>query len=394
MSEQKETRNRTSANGEGSCRYIESKKLWCARITVGWEVVDGKKKQIRPAFYGKTKREALDQATEAKARTLQGKAAVSSNMKLSDWADRWMCDYKSALAPRTIAQYKGVIKNQIKPVIGDFKLKDLKQSHVQKMVNELFQNGYSPTIIKHTKQFTHEMLEAAVDDGYLVANPARKIKLPNMPKTKNEKGAFSPEEEQAIIDFSPLFLTQKKPHVPHKIGKAIIVLLKSGMRQEELLALFWEDIDFKGNTIHIHQTVTLDGYTPIIVPKTKTHESTRTIPMHPLVRQVLEDMEQTATKSNTVFCKDDGGIWAQNCFYNLYKSYFEALNKWRSDNNMKSVKYRSPHATRHTFSSDLNRAGVDPKTIAALLGHATADISMDVYTHVGKNEMDNAIDKI
>ncbi|MFT9078539.1 tyrosine-type recombinase/integrase [Ethanoligenens sp.] len=187
-------------------------------------------------------------------------------------------------------------------------------------MNELFQNGYSPTIIKHAKQFTHEMLEAAVDDGYLVANPARKIKLPNMPKTKNEKSSFTPEEEQAIIDFAPLFLTQKKPHVPHKIGKAIIVLLKSGMRQEELLALSWGDINFNSNTIRIHQTVTLNGYAPIIVQKTKTRESTRTIPMHPLVRQTLKNIEPATDKSKTVFCKEDGGIWAQNCFYNLYKS--------------------------------------------------------------------------
>lgn len=159
MSEQKETRNRTSANGEGSCKYIESKKLWCARITTGWEVVNGKRKQIRPAFYGKTKKEALDQATEAKARVLQGKAAVSSGMKLSDWSDRWMSDYKSAPASRTIAQYAGVIKNQIKPAIGDFKLKDLRQSHVQKMINETVSLRRENEIARRIRLYYHKSPE-------------------------------------------------------------------------------------------------------------------------------------------------------------------------------------------------------------------------------------------
>jgi hypothetical protein len=64
------------------------------------------------------------------------------------------------------------------------------------------------------------MLENAVDDNLLVQNPARKIKLPKMQKTKTRREAFTPEEEQSLIDFMPHYLTQNKPHVPHKIGKA------------------------------------------------------------------------------------------------------------------------------------------------------------------------------
>lgn len=390
----KEERNRTSANGEGSCKYIESKKLWCARITIGWDGIGENRKQIRKAFYGKSKKEALNKATEAQARVLHGEAATSSNMKLSDWADKWMADYKSALAPRTIAQYKGVVKNQIKPAIGDYALKNLKQSQIQKMVNDLFEKGYSPTIIKHTKQFTHEMLEAAVDDGYLVANPARKIRLPNMPKTKNEKGAFTPYEEEQLIAFMPHYLTQEKPHVPHKVGKAIIVSLKSGVRQEELLALSWDDINFTDSTISIHQSVTLNGYTPIIVPRTKNESSIRKIPLHPKAKEILLEMEPNADKAAPVFCNDSGGIWAPNCFYRLYKSYIDALNIQLEKEGKLSVKYRPPHAMRHTCASDLNRKGTDPKTISQILGHATTDMTMNIYTHTDMQAMKDAMNKI
>lgn len=98
MEDQKETRNRTTANGEGGCKYIESKKLWCCRITIGWEG----KKQIRKAIYGKTKKDALQKATAAKARVMNGQAAVSSSIKLSDWADKWLDIYKSGLSPELL----------------------------------------------------------------------------------------------------------------------------------------------------------------------------------------------------------------------------------------------------------------------------------------------------
>ena len=91
MDEEKKTRNRTSANGEGGCKYIEAKKLWCSRITTGWN----EDKQIRKAFYGKTKKEALNKATAAQARVMNGQAATSSDMKVSDWIKKYLADYKS-----------------------------------------------------------------------------------------------------------------------------------------------------------------------------------------------------------------------------------------------------------------------------------------------------------
>ena len=259
------------------------------------------------------------------------------------------------------------------------------------MINDLLKNDYSSSTIKHTKQYTSEMLECAVDDNLLIQNPARKIKLPKMPKTKTERGAFSINDEEKIIKFIPLHLTQEKPHVQHIIGKAILTLLKSGIRTEELLALPWKNINLEKRTIKIDCAVSLKKYIAYIKePKTKT--SYRTIPMHQMIYDILLETEMPKDKSKTVFCNSSGGIWGPPVFYRQYVKFFEALNKNLADG--EKVEYRSPHACRHTFASDLNRLGVDPKSISELLGHANTDITFDVYTHTNDATKVIAIDKL
>jgi integrase len=118
-----------SANGEGAMSFLEDKKLYCYRVTIG---TDSAGKPIRKAFYGKTKKETRDKGIAAQARLMQGQAAVSSDMKVSEWADKWLENYKSGLSPRTIENYKNIMYKQIIPSIGNYQLKNLKQMYIQK----------------------------------------------------------------------------------------------------------------------------------------------------------------------------------------------------------------------------------------------------------------------
>lgn len=388
---EKQKRHRTSANGEGQCYYIESKKLWCSRITIGWEMVNGKKKQIRPPFYGKTKREALDKATEAKARALQGKAAVSDKMKFSELADRWLSTYKRGLQPITLEGYKSVVEKHLNPAIGNYGLDKLKPIHIQQMISDAVESGLSSSIIKKMKVFTNAILEIGIDNGLIYANPCRKIKLPPMPKRKKERGAFSLEEEQHIIDFAAIYARRRTAGKPYSMGWAIIVLLKQGLRLEELLALSWNDIDIKNGTIYIWQALTAREGKPYIRPYPKSEKSIRHLPMHELSKTAFQHMKEYYS-DGLIFRNAKGELWAERGFQHAYENYFVALNEYLKDG--ESVTYRSPHCCRHTFATDLNRNGVDPKTIAALLGHSEADLSLNVYTHSDVEMMKDAISRI
>lgn len=384
-----ETRNRTSANGEGSCRYIESKKLWCVRVTVGWEQTETGNKQIRKAFYGKRKRDALDKATAAQARVLRGEAATSSNIKISTWADKWFEVYASALSPRTVDNYREVLKNQVKAYLGDLTLKSLKASDIMGMLTDLAKKGKSKSLVSRAKILTNAMLEAAVDDDLLIKNPCRKIKLPAMQGSK-EKEPFTAEEKEGIYSFIPHYLTLSKPHHPHRVGYMIEILLKTGMRQEELLALQWKHINFKKNQIQIRQAVSLKDGSPVIKDP-KSFKSKRDIPMREDVATIFSKFmpDDGNMQEQYIFPTKSGGLWLPRNFQRDYKMFFEAAQKAG-----RSITYKSPHTCRHTFASDLRAKGVDAKTISKLLGHSKVNISYDVYIHTDAKSERDAVEKL
>lgn len=390
--EEKKSRNRTSANGEGSCRYIESKKLWCARVTVGWKDTPKGRKQVRKAFYGKTKKEALAKATEAQARMLEGKPAVASSIRFSDIAEQWLTVYKAGLQPLTKVGYRTVVDTHIKPAIGNYPLKKLRALDIQKMITNAANSGVCNSTLTKMKIFTNAILEMAIDNGLIYLNPCRKIGIPPTAGIKKEKPVFSPEEEFKIIKFAYEYEKLRTETKRYVTGYAAITLIKAGLRSEELLALRWDNIDFEHDRIHVVQSISLDNGKAYIRERVKSDSSCRTIKMHPEIKKALQTMQRIENRNNLVFCSANGEIWNPRNFQRSYKLFFEWMNT-RLDEKEK-VGYKSPHCCRHTFASDLNRAGVDAKTIARLMGHSKVDMSLNVYTHVDEKAMDDAISRI
>lgn len=323
---------------------------------------------------------------------MQGQAAVASDMKFSDLADQWITTYKSGLQPYTIVTYKTVIENHIKPAIGKYQLNKLEPIHIQKMISDAVTSGLSSSVVKKMKVFTNAILEVAIDNKLIYANPCRKIKLPPMPKNKKVKEAFLPIEEQRIINFASEYAKLRTKSKPYSTGWCIIILLKSGLRTEELLGLRWSDIDTELRTISVNQVVSLKDGMPYIKPIPKSESSERTIPMHDLAKQAFELVTKINNAENLIFPNADGGIWAERNFQRAYTNYFTALNKSLDEN--EKVKYRSPHCCRHTFATNLNRAGVDIKTMSELLGHSTVEMSLNVYTHTDQAAMTDAISRL
>lgn len=371
MITKKESKQKKKApNGAGSMTYIESKQLYCFRISV-----NGK----RLPFYDKVERIARQKGITAQARSLTGQAAVSSQIKVETWAKMWLETYKKDLSARTVKNYNEIMKKQILPYIGNIQLKNIKPLQIQKMINALVEAGYSKRTVSVARMLTNAMFEEATDNDLLIKNPCRKIKLPVMASSE-EKEPFSPAEEDKLIKFMPKYLSPYKPHAPRLIGRMVIILLKSGIRQEELLPLCWEDLDLKIKTIHIRRALDIDPSSPTKGPKST--ESARDIPMHEMVYQQLRAVG--IQEKGYIFKTRTGTLFRPDNFRRDYKAYLAAAG----------VEYRSPHTTRHTFASDLRRAGVDAKTISKLLGHASVDISYEVYIHTDDDAKRDAIKKI
>jgi len=171
-----------------------------------------------------------------------------------------------------------------------------------------------------------------------------------------------------------------------------VVALHTGLRQGELLALRWEDLDLEGQKLQVRRTVTKDGGKLTIGP-TKTARGRRTVRLtrdatdalrRHLTRQleVIDGLGDLFEDNGFVFCTAKGTLINPS---NLRKRSFAPL----------LVRAGLPHMTfhqlRHTAATILLLKNVNPKIVSEMLGHASIAITLDTYSHVLPNMQDSAV---
>ncbi len=349
---------------------------WEARVTIGI-MADGKQKQ--KSLYGKTRQEVSAKMTDLLNNLQKGLITNPTEMTLSEWLDFYMMEYKKKFVkPATYNNYTIKVKNHIKPAIGHYKLKALRQDIIQKFINGLSDKGLAPATVEAIFKLLHNALETAVDDGLIVRNVANRVRLPKVPKPKIE--AFTVDQQRAFEEKA------KETYM----GDMYIFDLCTGMRLGELLGLKWSDIDFDNDQLHIKRTIfkAKDPDNPqdkwhLDFGSPKTPASERTIPLHQtaikLLADVFEQQEQykriagAAYEDNDlVFCTKLGRPQDP---INMRRTFYRICDK-------AGISGFSPHCLRHTFATRGVDAKVDVRVMQSFLGHANIQETVNTYTHI------------
>ncbi len=360
---------------EGSIRKRKDG-TWEARVTIGISA-DGK--QQRKSLYGKTRQEVHNKMTDLLNNLQKGIITNPTEMTLAEWLDFYMLEYKKQyVKPTTYNNYTVKVKNHIKPAIGHYKLKALRQDIIQKFVNSLSAKGLAPSTVIDVFKVLSNALETAVDDGLIVRNVANRVKLPKT--TKPQITVLTQEQQNAFVEQAKVTY----------MGVVYIFDLCTGMRLGELLGLKWQDIDFEQNQLHIKRIIrkVKDPDNPeehwhleFGTPKTPTSE--RTIPLNETAIKVLADVweqqEKNKEKASTayedndlVFCTQLGRPLDPN---NIRRTCYSICAKI-------GVSNIHPHCLRHTFATRGAENNVDVRVMQKFLGHATIKETADTYTHV------------
>ena len=360
---------------EGSIRKRKDG-TWEARVTIGISA-DGK--QQRKSLYGKTRQEVSAKMTDLLNNLQKGIITNPTEMTLAEWLDFYMLEYKKQyVKPTTYNNYTVKVKNHIKPAIGHYKLKALRQDIIQKFVNSLSGKGLAPSTVIDIFKVLSNALETAVDDGLIVRNVANRVKLPKT--TKPQITVLTQEQQNAFVEQAKVTY----------MGVVYIFDLCTGMRLGELLGLKWQDIDFEQNQLHIKRIIrkVKDPDNPeehwhleFGTPKTPTSE--RIIPLNETAIKVLADVweqqEKNKEKANTayedndlVFCTQLGRPLDPN---NIRRTCYSICAKI-------GVSNIHPHCLRHTFVTRGAENNVDVRVMQKFLGHATIKETADTYTHV------------
>ena len=344
------------------------------RKTARW---NGKKYEAT----GKTELEAMSKLAEKLAASKRGEDLVSGAMTVSAWYKQWIDLYKKpkGLTEKSLKMYDEKFNGYIRPAIGHMKLKDVKDVHLQRILNS--QAGRSASHVKKIRMVLQEMFKRARQSRLIPYDPAELLELPTV---KQGRRRSTTEEERAAI----LAVAER-----HRAGLWILTLLYTGMRPGETAALTWSDVDFDHNEIHVHAAKESGNRT---IKGPKTASGVRDIPIHAALLPRL--LAARGKPFSLVFPTKAGTVQNESSMRRMWNSFRTELDlqlgaKTKDGKIVESVVADdlTPYCLRHTFCTDLQRAGVPINNAKELMGHADIQTTANIYTHRDNATLHNSI---
>lgn len=348
------------------------------RKTVTWE---GKRYEVK----GKTEQEALEKLAALKASLRNGEVAVGGNSTVDRWFREWLEVYKkpSGITPKSLGLYTEKYNGYIKPAIGNMKLRAVREVHLQKILNE--EEGRSFSHVSKLRMVMQEVFSKARKTRLIPYDPAEDLQLPDC--VRGVRRSITDQERQAILSVAD----------KHRGGLFFLTILYAGLRPNEAAALLWKDIDLENNEIHVYKALE-SGTASVKDPKTKA--GFRSVPIHSALLPRL--LEAKGEPFQRVFTTQAGNQLTDNARTRLWGSFRRALDIELGAETtprggiLKSVVAEdlTPYCLRHTFCTDLQRAGVPINVAKELMGHANISVTANIYTHKDPSTLHDSIQKL
>ena len=296
--------------------------------------------------------------------TIEEQKKGDEKMKLKELLELWLERYmKHTIKIRTYNRYKSICELHLIKDLGEYELEELKPNVLQDFLLKKIDNKYSTNTIKGIVSVLKQALKLAITLEFVDKEYCSNLKMPS--SEEKEISVFTKKEQQVIESFC---LNHKKRNY---IG--IVICLYTGIRLGELLALTWDDIDFNSNLLTINKTsysAKVDGKTQIIVDKPKTKKSNRVIPLPNQLVKLLKIIKKESNSKYVITTRNSGMV-GNRSYQRTFKFILKKVN----------VPYRNFHSLRHTFATNAIELGMDVKTLAEILGHTNAMITLNRYSH-------------
>ena len=356
--------------GDGTIRK-RSDGRWEARIIIGHKN-DGS--PMYKSAFAKTQKSALKQLHQLLDLYRDVDLTEECRMTLGEWMDKWLDEYMIfTIKENTIKGYRSQIDHQIKPFIGHKQLASLTTADIQKFYNKIKKEGrvhphpihghvLSDSMVRKIHMMLHEAMEVAVRERYIVRNPTDNTTIPK--KTTTEKQVLDDSQLNRFLEA-----IQCEPYW-HDF---FYVEVMTGLRRGEICGIKWSDIDFNEGTLCIKRSVSTKEGGGVSIGETKTDAGVRAIIMPPSVATLLWKKRSDAINE-----------WV----FPHYTNPSDPLHPSSAYKKLKTLLKRLElpllrfHDLRHTFATQATDGGVDPKTLAGILGHTDASFTLDTYTHV------------
>ncbi|WGV33581.1 site-specific integrase [Paenibacillus polymyxa] len=372
-------------------RYTTKKdgNMWLYKYYTG-EInpVTGKKKPSTKRGF-KTKAEAKLDAAQTEKEVKDGKFIIQDkSITFEEVYEKWYeTNYKRFKLP-TRKTVRSCFKGQILPHFGNIKIKDITRSYCQDVINKIAEDIKS---VGNMKMYTNQVFEFAVLMEIIKSNPMEVGVI--IPKKESDQLAG----EQKMRNYwekheIKKFLGIAKQAYSYRDQLMFHLLIYTGARKGEVLALRWNDIDFREKTINLDKTLFFDKktFTPLT---SKTHASRRVLSLDDTTLALLKKhrTEQSRGIVQPIGPNDDRMVFTREDGTPIRLAYpNDKLNEIIRSNNLHKI---TVHGLRHTHASLLFEAGASIKEVQERLGHSDIKMTMNIYTHVTKAVKEKTADR-
>ena len=365
--------------------------VYRANVYLGVDKVTGK--DVKTSITGRTKKEVKQKTKEAEIAFLQNGSTrfqASNITTYKELASLWWESYKHTVKPNTQLNVRRLLDNHILPLFGSYKLDKLTTPLIQNVVNKLADKtnkGEEGAFLYYDSlhALNKRILQYGVVMQAIPFNPAREVILPrNTQKAKREKVKhFENQELKKFLDYlDSLNLNRFRYYYENTLYK---FLLATGCRINEALALSWSDIDLDNAVVHITKTLNYKQETNS--PKSKA--SLRDIDIDQATVSMLKQYKRRQVQEAWQLGRSETVVFSD--FIHEYPNNRTLQTRLRTHFKRAKVTNIGFHGFRHTHASLLLNSGIPYKELQHRLGHSTLSMTMDVYSHLSKENAKKAV---
>jgi integrase len=352
-------------NGEGNVRRRPDGR-WEGRVAF-----DHGGRPLRRSVYAETRDEAARQLRAVIKAHEDGLPIPDGRQTVAAYLVEWLAGSKSTIRAQTWCAYERHLRLHVFPLIGRRRLVELQPTDIQRLYLDRVESGLSPTTVRHLHEILNKAFGQAARWGLISRNPAALVQPPH--RAHHEMRTLDPGQVRALLDAV----------ADDRLEALYVLAVTTGMRQGELLALRWRDVDLATGRLRVTGTLFWPrGGTPAI-SEPKTARSRRQLQLSGAAVSALRRHAARNATERLAHAEWDDPIGL--VFTNEFGRPVDASNLRRSFTNL-LLKAGLPrirfHDLRHTAATLLLSGGVHPKIASEMLGHASVAFTLDVYSHV------------
>ena len=273
--------------------------------------------------------------------------------------------------PSTLKGYRHSLEKCLLPAFSPYAITAISSAEINRFIAKELKRGLASKSVLNEINLLGRIFQDAVSDNYLRHSPMEGVRKPKAVKKKHGR-ALKPEEIQSLLAV-----------LDPKTRLLVLTAILTGMRQGEQFGLFWEDIDWDTNVIHVRQEVFWDfgqhgdrksSQPKYIYTTPKSDYSVREIDLSAVLKKELLELYMKSGKQGLVFPSSRGTPLNANNFYK--RKFKPALKAAGIKDNVRW------HDLRHTFGSLKLDQGANIYYVQRQMGHSSIQVTVDIYGHL------------